>query len=218
MIQPFIRVFYRQTSCLDPISINLPSTQSPSSSTTSPLYKSLLHLPNLSLELLNLLPAVQRPTVILPQARTHILTRLLDRRRDLLQLLARLKLGLQVHDLLLHAGVAASGVRFRRGSGGLAGAVVLIEGRGQVGGESVRIACGLLLGHGVGLDVGSKGRGEVGELFGAGVADARELVVDAGLDLELEVLGTRAVGLVEVLIAVSLALVYCWWWCKHLWI
>ena len=62
-------------------------------------------------------------------------------------------------------------------------------------GESVRVAGGLLLGDGVGLDVGGEGCGEVGELLGAGVADARELAVDAGLHLELEVLGTSAVGL-----------------------
>lgn len=64
-----------------------------------------------------------------------------------------------------------------------------------MGGESVRVAGGLLLGDGVGLDVGGEGCGEVGELLGAGVADARELAVDAGLHLELEVLGTSAVGL-----------------------
>lgn len=59
----------------------------------------------------------------------------------------------------------------------------------------MRVASGLLLGDGVGLDVGGEGCGEVGELLGAGVADARELAVDAGLHLELEVLGTGAVGL-----------------------
>ena len=59
----------------------------------------------------------------------------------------------------------------------------------------MRVTGGLLLGDGVGLEVGRQGRGEVGELLGAGVADARELVVDAGLDVELESLGTSAVGL-----------------------
>ena len=93
--------------------------------------------------------------------------------------------------------MAAAGVRFGRGGGGLAGAVVLGKGRGEVGGESVRVAGSLLLGDGVGLDVGGKGCGEVGELLGAGVADARELVVDAGLDLEFEGLGTSAVGLLR---------------------
>jgi len=93
--------------------------------------------------------------------------------------------------------VAAAGVRFGRGGGGLAGAVVLVEGRGEVCGEGVRVAGGLLLGDGVGLDVGGEGCGEVGELLGAGVADARELVVDAGMDLELLGLGTGAVGLLK---------------------
>ena len=75
--------------------------------------------------------------------------------------------------------------------------MVLVEGRAEVSGESVRVACGLLFRHGVGLDVGSERRGEVGELLGAGVADARELVVDAGMDLELLGLGTGAVGLLK---------------------
>ena len=164
---------------------------------SSPLDKGLLHLANLSLELLNLLPAVQRSAVVLPQAVPDILTRLLDFRRGLLQLLARLEVGLQVHDLLLHAVVAASGVGFGCCGGGLAGAVVLVKGRAEVGGESVRVARGLFFGHGVGLDVGGEGRGEVGELLGAGVADARELGVDAGLDFEFLVLCAGAVGLEE---------------------
>jgi hypothetical protein len=46
--------------------------------TASILHKCLLHLANLSLELLNLLPAVQRPAVVLPQAVPHILARLLQ--------------------------------------------------------------------------------------------------------------------------------------------
>lgn len=92
--------------------------------------------------------------------------------------------------------MAASGVRFGRCGGGLAGAVVLVEGRGEVCGESVRVASGLLLGDGVELDVGGERCGEVGQLLGAGVADARELAVDAGLNLEFEVLGAGAVGLV----------------------
>ena len=107
--------------------------------------------------------------------------------------------------------MAAAGVWFGRGGGGLAGAVVLIEGRGEVSGESVRVAGGLLLRNGVGLDVGGEGCGEVGELLGAGVADARELVVDAGLDLELEGLGTSAVGLFGVvLLSITGDIVY-WW-------
>jgi hypothetical protein len=69
-----------------------------------------------------------------------------------------------------------------------------------VGGESVWVTGSLLLGYGVGLDVGGEGCGEVGELLGAGVADARELVVDTGLDLELDVLGTSAVGLFGVVL------------------
>ena len=64
-------------------------------------------------------------------------------------------------------------------------------------GESVRVACGLLFRHGVGLDVGGEGRGEVGELLGAGVADARELGVDAGLGFKFEVFCAGAVGLEE---------------------
>lgn len=96
--------------------------------------------------------------------------------------------------------MAAAGVRFGRGGGGLAGAVVLVEGRGEVRGESVRVAGSLLLRDGVGLDVGGEGCGEVGELLSAGVADARELVVDAGLDLELDVFGTSAVGLFGVVL------------------
>lgn len=64
-----------------------------------------------------------------------------------------------------------------------------------MGGEGVRVARGLLLGDGVGLEVGRQGRGEVGELLGAGVADARELGVHAVLDLEFEVLFAGAVGL-----------------------
>ena len=59
----------------------------------------------------------------------------------------------------------------------------------------MRVASGLLFGHGVGLDVGGEGRGEVGELLGAGVADARELGVDAGLDFEFLVFCAGAVGL-----------------------
>lgn len=78
-------------------------------------------------------------------------------------------------------------------------------------GESVRVAGDLLLRNGVGLDVGGEGCGEVGELLGAGVADARELVVDAGLDLELEGLGTSAVGLFGVvLLSITGDIVY-WW-------
>lgn len=92
--------------------------------------------------------------------------------------------------------MAAAGIGFGRCGGGFAGAVVLVEGRGKVCGESVRVARGLLLGNGVGLDVGCEGRSEVGELFGAGVADARELVVDAGLDLEFLSFGAGGVGLV----------------------
>jgi hypothetical protein len=162
---------------------------------SNPLNKSLLHLTNLSLELLNLLPAVQRSAVVLPQAVPDILTRLLKLRRGLLQLLARLELGLQVHDLLLYAVVAASGVGFGSCGGGLASAVVLVKGRAKVCGESVRVARGLLFGDGVGLDVGGQGRGEVGELLGAGVADARELGVGAGLGFEFEVFCAGAVGL-----------------------
>jgi hypothetical protein len=52
--------------------------------------------------------------------------------------------------------------------------VVLVEGRGEVCGE---------------------GGGEVGELLGAGVADARELGVDAFLDVEFLGFGAGAVGL-----------------------
>jgi hypothetical protein len=162
---------------------------------SSPLDKGLLHLANLSLELLDLLPAVQRPAVVLPQAVPDILARLLDFGRGLLQLLARLELGLQVHDLLLHAVVAASGIGFGCCGGGPTGAVILVEGRAEVGGESVRVAGGLLFGDGVGLDVGGQGRSEVGELLGAGVADARELGVDAGLDFEFKVFCAGAVGL-----------------------
>lgn len=92
--------------------------------------------------------------------------------------------------------MAAAGVGFGRCGGGLAGAVVLVEGRAEVCGEGVRVAGRLLLWHGVGLEVGGEGGCEVGELLGAGVADARELAVDAGLHLELEVFGARAVGLV----------------------
>ena len=77
-----------------------------------------------------------------------------------------------------------------------------------MGSEGVRVASGLLLGDGVGLNVGGEGCGEVGELFGAGVADARELVVDAGLDLELDVLGTSAVGLMMWKIGVNQ-----YWYC-----
>lgn len=171
--------------------------------TASILHKGLLHLADLGLELLNLLPAVQRPAVVLPQAVPHIFARPLELRRRLLQLLAGLELGLQVHDFLLHAVVAAAGVWFRCGGGGLAGAVILVEGRGEVCSESVRVASCLLLRDGVWLDVGGEGCGEVGELLGAGVADAREFAVDAGLHLELEVLGTSAVGLFGWEIAVN---------------
>jgi hypothetical protein len=62
-------------------------------------------------------------------------------------------------------------------------------------GESVRVASGLLLRDGVGLGIGGEGGGEVGELFGAGVADARELVVDAFLNVEFLGFGAGAVGL-----------------------
>jgi len=78
--------------------------------------------------------------------------------------------------------------------------VVLVEGRAEVGGESVRVARGLLFGDGVGLDVGRQGRGEVGELLGAGVADARELGVGAGLSFEFEVFCAGAVGLEEEIV------------------
>jgi hypothetical protein len=64
-----------------------------------------------------------------------------------------------------------------------------------VSGERVRVASGLLLRDGVGLDVGGEGGGEVGELLGAGVADARELGVDAGLDVEFLGFGAGAIGL-----------------------
>jgi hypothetical protein len=64
-----------------------------------------------------------------------------------------------------------------------------------VRGERVRVASGLLLWNCVGLDVGGEGGGEVGELVGAGVADARELGVDAGLDVEFLGFGAGAVGL-----------------------
>jgi hypothetical protein len=60
-------------------------------------------------------------------------------------------------------------------------------------GERVRVARGLLLRDGVGLDIGGEGGGEVGELFGTGVADARELGVDAGLDVEFLGFGAGAV-------------------------
>jgi hypothetical protein len=62
-------------------------------------------------------------------------------------------------------------------------------------GERVRVASGLLFWNCVGLDVGGEGGGEVGELLGAGVADARELGVDAGLDVEFLGFGAGAVGL-----------------------
>lgn len=173
----------------------------PSVLPSSPLHKSLLHLANLSLELLNLLPAVQRPAVVLPQAVPDGLARLLDLRRGLLNLLARLELGLQVHDFLLHAGVTAAGVGSRCCcSGGLAGAVVLVERRAEVVRERVRVVRGVLcwrrFGRG-GLEVCGEGCGEVGEFLGAGVADARELLVDARLDLKFEGLGASAVGLRE---------------------
>lgn len=109
----------------------------------SPLDKGLLHLGDLGLELLNLLPAVQRPAVVLPQAVLHILARLLHFGRGLLDLLARLELGLEVHDLLRHTGVATAGVGSGCGGGGLAGAVVLVEGRAEVIEEAVGVARGL---------------------------------------------------------------------------
>lgn len=63
----------------------------------------LLHLLNLSLEVLNLLPAVQRPPVILRQTPHNLTPRGLDTLGQGLDLLARLELLAQVLDLLVDA-------------------------------------------------------------------------------------------------------------------
>jgi hypothetical protein len=65
-----------------------------------PLHKLLLQAPNLLLELFDLFPAVQRSSVVLPQARDNSLLRPRDVLIGLLQLLPLFQLRLQLLDLL----------------------------------------------------------------------------------------------------------------------
>jgi hypothetical protein len=67
------------------------------------LHKVLLQPSNLLLESLDLLPAVQRPPVVLPQARDNSLLRLCDVLVGLLELLPLFQLRLQLLDLLCDA-------------------------------------------------------------------------------------------------------------------
>ena len=153
------------------------------------LYKRLLQLPNLLLEILHLLPAIQGPPVVRPQTRHQTLLRLLHFRTRFLQLLARFELFSQVHDLFLHAVVRAFG-RWLGGGWGERRGFVLVEGRAEVVCERVGIAGGLGGGLAFFGRVRGEGRGQVRELVGLVVAYSLEFAVDSLLDLEVEVFGS----------------------------
>lgn len=74
------------------------------------LHKLLLQLANLHLELLNLLPAVQRSAVMSAETLHYTFLRLLYFRTRLLHLLPCVQLLSQVHNLFLHAITASAGV------------------------------------------------------------------------------------------------------------
>ena len=88
------------------------------------LHKPTLQSPHLPLKRLDLLPAIQRPSIINPQTPHEPILRLLHARILLDELLARIQLLLQALDLLQHA-FAAERVRFRGG-----GSAVCAEGGG----------------------------------------------------------------------------------------
>jgi hypothetical protein len=82
-------------------------------SSQSSINKLLLQLGNLSLELLNLLPTIQRPTIIQPQTLHQPLLGLFQTRISLvLNTLATLELAAQLGDFLGH-GVVAAGLGLR---------------------------------------------------------------------------------------------------------
>ena len=76
----------------------------------SPLNKAALHPRNLLLELLDLLPAIQRPTIIHPQTTNQVLFRLLNTLIRLLDLFPLFEFRLQRFDLFAYAVAAASRV------------------------------------------------------------------------------------------------------------
>ena len=183
-----------------PISISLPPNL---------LNKPPFQPPNLPLKLLNLLPAIQRPTVVDPQTLHHTLLGLLDLRRSLLGPLALLEFSLEIHDFARDAGVAAAGVE--RGVEGVGGggcersgaAVVLVEGGAEVVGEAGGVFGGLggdvRGGVGEGGVVCGGGGGERGgqllELLRLRVPDPLQFGVYAVLDFELGGAGAGRVGL-----------------------
>lgn len=136
---------------------NLRSFSRLCSDLVNPAFLQLLHL---RLELLHLLPAVQRPAVVLPQAADDLAPRALHAVRQLADLLPLLELAPQRVDLLAEALVGQ--------------AAVLAVGRG-VGFRD------LVVGGGEGL--------------GALGVELLQLGGDAGLDLELDLLGAGCVGL-----------------------
>jgi hypothetical protein len=77
-----------------------------SSSSDGPLDKILLQTANLLLERLDLLPAIQRPPVVCPQAGNNRVLGFAEVSIGLLQLLPLGQLGTQLLDLLVHDAVA----------------------------------------------------------------------------------------------------------------
>lgn len=70
--------------------------------TNNTVHESLLHLSDLALERINLLPAIQRPTVIQPQATDNISLRLLNTLIQLGQLSPPIEPAAQLVDLACH--------------------------------------------------------------------------------------------------------------------
>jgi hypothetical protein len=106
-----------------------PSGAFPGRSSTRFLNECLLQLAHLLFEGLHLLPAIQRSSIVRPQTCHQVLLRLLHLWADLVQLLSRIELLPEVHDLLLHAVVCSIGLALGIRSVAGGSAVVLVEGR-----------------------------------------------------------------------------------------
>lgn len=176
------------------------------------VHKSLLHFRNLPLERINLLPAIQRPTIIQPQTPNNIS---LGPRNVLIQLsqlsppiqpaaqlvdLAhdRIPRDIPVHDGLLRRrflgrSEEGRGLVFPAREGDPRG--VEVQRAGWVGGACWGGACGGLRGEGAGVFRFCEFLLDLGEGLLFAFAEAFEFLGHAVLDLEFEGLGAGGVRL-----------------------